>query len=128
MPVASASRKTVLIVVVLLTASVLVVVLLAAGWYIWARQPYSRESFQHRFLGASADDVRGALGGPERMDGPGCWYYRGVTADPRTGQRDDEVAVQFIDNRVFNIAYPPRAEDADRERRLREKDKDKDKL
>jgi hypothetical protein len=71
----------------------------------------TRDAFQRRFLGASAAEVRAALGAPDTIVPPASqpgktyWLYSGVTSDPKTGKPDRQTYLWFQDDRVALITY-----------------------
>jgi len=88
----------------------LVVVLSGCG-----RLPMSREALSRLALKANMIEVKGRLGPPDEIRQPagtltpvareteGIWVYKGLTINPKTGDRDPETCLWFVKGRVAEI-------------------------
>lgn len=69
---------------------------------------YDRAKFRGLVLGRTPDQVRAAVGKPDRMVESGTavfWYYEGRTVNPTTGKPDKKVQVVFQYGQVTEIDY-----------------------
>jgi hypothetical protein len=89
-------------------ATVVLVVMLAFGTSGCGKKVYTRDDFQKAVLGLNADQLRGKLGAPDRIDageGGAMWVYSKRTVDPKTGKPEEWVAVFLENDRVSHVGF-----------------------
>jgi hypothetical protein len=80
--------------------------------------PWPRPEFEARVSARSSSELRGLLGNPDEVTGPGAahppgeevpvgWKYRDVSVNPFSGKQDKAAWVWMRHDRVTHVTYDP---------------------